>query len=89
MSVCSAGAKPEPTAASPAAPASQAPLAAAPEAAPAFEEPPEDGQVAGESVVEEFKRLLDEAEAAEADDGAPSVSRSSQVLENDEGITFG
>jgi hypothetical protein len=35
----------------------------------AAEEPEEDGQVAGASAVEEFKRLLDEAEEAEADDG--------------------
>ena len=33
------------------------------------EEPEEDGQVAGASAVEEFKRLLDEAEEAEADEG--------------------
>jgi len=35
--------------------------------------------VAGESVVEEFKRLLDEAEAAEADDGALTGSWTGSV----------
>ena len=71
MPCLSAGAKAEPAAASPAAPAPQkAIVTEIPEAAPVLEEPPEDGQVAGESAAEEFKRLLDEAEAAEADDGA-------------------
>jgi len=74
MPCVSAGAKADIAAASPAPSAPQDPVAAAPEAVPAFEEPPEDGQVAGESVVEEFKRLLDEAEAAEANDGAPAGS---------------